>query len=162
MLRSLRFAALFSGLISSASALAVDIDAASYGYPLTNPFEATIATTPPDLRPELPLDDDINQSDRSLTLRPEREFQLPDNFWAVKKLTYRIATQDKPAPLIFLIAGTGARYDSTLNEYLKNFITRPATTSCSCRRPPASTSSAPPRVSPPRASPRKTPKTCTG
>jgi hypothetical protein len=103
----------------SASALAVDIDAASYGYPLTNPFEATIATTPPDLRPELPLDDDINQSDRSVTLRPEREFILPDNFWAVKKLTYRIATQDKPAPLIFLIAGTGARYDSTLNEYLK-------------------------------------------
>lgn len=119
MLRSLRFAALFGGLILSASALAVDIDAASYGYPLTNPFEATIATTPPDLRPELPLDDDINQEDRSVTLRPERAFELPDNFWAVKKLTYRIATQDKAAPLIFLIAGTGARYDSSLNEYLK-------------------------------------------
>ncbi|GGK43602.1 serine/threonine protein kinase [Pseudomonas koreensis] len=119
MLRSLRFAALFSGLILSASALAVDIDAASYGYPLTNPFEATIATTPPDLRPELPSNDDINQSDHSITLRPERAFILPDNFWAVKKLTYRIAEQDKPAPLIFLIAGTGARFDSTLNEYLK-------------------------------------------
>ena len=119
MLRSLRFAALFSGLILSASALAVDIDAASYGYPLTNPFEATIATTPPDLRPELPLDDDINQTDRSITMRPESEFKLPDNFWAVKKLTYRIATQDKPAPLKFLNACTGARFDSTLNEYLK-------------------------------------------
>ena len=119
MLRSLRFAALFGGLILSASAMAVDIDAASYGYPLTNPFEATIATTPPDLRPELPLDDDIHQSDRSMTLRPERAFNLPDNFWAVKKLTYRIATQDKAAPLIFLIAGTGARYDSSINEYLK-------------------------------------------
>ncbi len=71
MLRSLRFAALFCGLILSASALAVDIDAASYGYPLTNPFEATIATTPPDLRPELPLDDDINQRDETITLRPE-------------------------------------------------------------------------------------------
>ena len=119
MLRSLRFAALFGGLILSASALAVDIDAASYGYPLTNPFEATIATTPPDLRPELPLDDDIDQQTRSVTLRPERAFELPDNFWPVKKLTYRIATQDKAAPLIFLIAGTGARYDSSLNEYLK-------------------------------------------
>ncbi len=52
MLRSLRCAALFGGLILSASALAADIDAASYGYPLTNPFEATIATTPPELRPE--------------------------------------------------------------------------------------------------------------
>src|ERR1041385_31074 len=117
MLRSLRFAALFGGLLLSASVLAADIDAASYGYPLTNPFEATIATTPPDLRPELPLDEDINQSDRSVTMRPEREFNLPDNFWPVKKLTYRIATQDHAAPLIFLISGTGARYDSTLNEY---------------------------------------------
>ncbi len=70
MLRSLRFVALFGGLILSASALAVDIDAASYGYPLTNPFEATIATTPPGLRPELPQNADINQEDRSLTLRP--------------------------------------------------------------------------------------------
>ena len=119
MLRSLRFAAVFGGLILSASALGADIDATSYGYPLTNPFEATIATTPPDLRPELPLDEDINQSDHSLTLRPERQFELPDNFWAVKKLTYRMATQDHAAPLIFLIAGTGARYDSSHNQYLK-------------------------------------------
>jgi len=43
MLRSLRFAALLGGLIMSASALAKDIDPATYGYPLTNPFEATIA-----------------------------------------------------------------------------------------------------------------------
>ena len=119
MLRSLRFAALFGGLILSASALAADIDAASYGYPLTNPFEATIATTPPDLRPELPLDEDIDQTVRSVTLRPERAFELPNNFWAVKTLDYRIATQDHAAPLMFLIAGTGARYDSTHNEYLK-------------------------------------------
>jgi len=119
MLRILHFAALVGGLILSASVLAKDIDAASYGYPLTNPFEATIASTPPDLRPKLPVDEDINQSDYTLNLRPEREFTLPDNFWAVKKLHYRMATQDHAAPLIFLIAGTGAPYNSSLNEYLK-------------------------------------------
>ena len=119
MLRSLRFAALLGGLILSASALAVDVDAVSYGYPLTNPFEATIATTPPDLRPELPADEDIDQADYSLRLRPEREFTLPDNFWAVKQLTYRMAKQDHAAPLIFLISGTGAPYNSSINEYLK-------------------------------------------
>lgn len=119
MLRSLRFAALLGGLILSASALAVDVDPATYGYPLTNPFEATIATTPPDLRPQLPVDEDIDQSDYELNLRPERSFTLPDNFWAVKKLHYRLAKQDKAAPLIFLIAGTGAPYHSSLNEYLK-------------------------------------------
>lgn len=119
MLRFLRFAAVISGLCLSASALAVNVDPASYGYPLTNPFEATIATTPPDLRPDLPADEDIDQADYSLNLHPEREFILPDNFWAVKKLRYRLAKQDHPAPLIFLIAGTGAPYTSTINEFLK-------------------------------------------
>lgn len=84
MLRSLPFAALLGGLILSASAQAVDVDPATYGYPITNPFEATIATTPPQMRPLLPDEDDINQSDYTLNLRPEREHILPANFWAVK------------------------------------------------------------------------------
>lgn len=108
MLRSLRLAALLGGLLLAVAASARDIDAASYGYPLTNPFEATIATTPPEQRPTLPGDDEISQSDYSLNLRPDREFSLPDNFWAVKKLKYRLARQDREAPLIFIIAGTGA------------------------------------------------------
>lgn len=119
MLRFLRCAAVFGGLILSASALAVDVDPTSYGFPLTNPFEATIATTPADLRPDLPADADIDQADYTLNLRPERDFTLPDNFWAVKKLRYRLAKQNHPAPLVFLIAGTGAPYTSTLNEFLK-------------------------------------------
>ncbi|BAP40758.1 serine/threonine protein kinase [Pseudomonas sp. 21LCFQ02] len=119
MLRLLRLAAVLGGLCLSAAALAKNVDPATYGYPLTNPFEATIATTPPDLRPDLPSDDDIDQDDFYLNLHPEREFTLPDNFWAVKKLRYRLARQDHAAPLIFLIAGTGAAYNSTLNEYLK-------------------------------------------
>ncbi|HEX8596593.1 MAG TPA: serine/threonine protein kinase [Pseudomonas sp.] len=119
MLRFLRFAAIIGGLCLSASAMAVNVDPATYGFPLTNPFEATIATTPPDLRPDLPADEDIDQDDYTLNLHPEREFTLPDNFWAVKKLRYRLARQDHPAPLIFLIAGTGAPYNSTLNEFLK-------------------------------------------
>ena len=86
MLRFLRFATVIGGLCLSASALATNVDPATYGYPLTNPFEATIATTPPDLRPDLPDDEDIDQDVYTLNLHPEREFTLPDNFWAVKKL----------------------------------------------------------------------------
>ncbi|WP_122563027.1 serine/threonine protein kinase [Pseudomonas viridiflava] len=119
MLRFLRFATVIGGLCLSASALATNVDPATYGYPLTNPFEATIATTPPDLRPDLPDDEDIDQDVYTLNLHPEREFTLPDNFWAVKKLHYRLAKQDHAAPLIFLIAGTGAPYNSTINEFLK-------------------------------------------
>ena len=119
MLRFLRLATVIGGLCLSASALATNVDSATYGYPLTNPFEATIATTPPDLRPDLPDDEDIDQDGYTLNLHPEREFTLPDNFWAVKKLHYRLAKQDHAAPLIFLIAGTGAPYNSTINEFLK-------------------------------------------
>lgn len=122
MPRLARFAALLGGLIFSAPLLAQDIDPAGYGYPLENPFEATIATTPPELRPPLPTDDDIDQSDYSLKLRPEREFELPSNFWPVKTLRYRLAQQDKPAPLIFIIAGTGAHYSSSTMEFLKKLF----------------------------------------
>ena len=120
----LRFAALLGGLALGCANLAQarDVDAASYGYPLTNPFEATIATTPPELRPELPHSEDIDQKDYSLKLRPEREFALPDNFWPVKKLRYRLARQDHAAPLIFIIAGTGAHYASSFPEYLKKLF----------------------------------------
>ena len=117
-----RLAALLGTLLISASLWAADIDAQTYGYPLTNPFEATIATTPPELRPKLPEDADIKQADYRVRLRPEREFQLPDNFWAVTKMSYRLAEQDGPAPLIFIIAGTGAHYSSGTPEYLKKLF----------------------------------------
>jgi len=117
-----RLAPLFGGLALSTSLLAADIDPAGYGYPLHNPFEATIATTPPELRPALPADADIEQADYALKLRPEREFELPKNFWPVKQLRYRLAEQAGPAPLIFIIAGTGAPYSNGTMEYLKKLF----------------------------------------
>lgn len=114
--------ALFGALLFGSSALAADIDAASYGYPLANPFEATIATTPPELRSPVPSDDDIDQADYDLKLRPEREFQLPENFWSVTKLRYRLAQQKGQAPLIFIISGTGASYASGKTEELKRLF----------------------------------------
>ncbi|WP_061241848.1 serine/threonine protein kinase [Ectopseudomonas composti] len=117
-----RLAALLGGLVFCASATAADVDAESYGYPLANPFEATITTTPPELRPELPADDDIRQSDYSVRLRPDREFELLDNFWPVTKLHYRLARQKGRAPLIFIISGTGANYASGTTEYLKKLF----------------------------------------
>lgn len=93
-----------------------------YDFPLTNPFEATIATTPLELRPELPEDDDIDQSDYRIRLRPEREFLIPENFWAVNRLGYRLARQKGRAPLIFIIAGTGSHYSASTAEYLKRLF----------------------------------------
>ena len=90
-------------------ASAADIDASSYGYPISNPFEATLATTPAELRPEWcrPTPTSTRATIR-IKLRPEREFELPENFWPVTKMRYRLAEQSGEAPLIFIIAGTGA------------------------------------------------------
>lgn len=117
-----RLAALLCGITLGGPLLAADIDAQSYGYPLTNPFEATIATTPPELQPKLPADADIDQQDYRIKLRPEREFELPDNFWPVTKMGYRLATQKGEAPLIFIIPGTGMPYTSSTAEYLKKLF----------------------------------------
>ena len=104
----------------SAPAHAIAVDAASYGFPLSNPFVATIATTPAPLQPQdLPQDKFIDQSDFSLSLHPDREFTLPDEFWAVKKFKYRLARQHQAAPLIFIIAGTGSDYAAGSMEFLK-------------------------------------------
>ncbi|MDM8347773.1 serine/threonine protein kinase [Pseudomonas sp. sp1636] len=117
-----RLAALLCGITFVGQLQAADIDAQSYGYPLTNPFEATIATTPFELRPQLPADADIDQQDYKVRLRPEREFELPDNFWSVTKMGYRLAKQKGEAPLIFIIAGTGSPYASSTAEYLKKLF----------------------------------------
>ena len=117
-----RLAALLCGITLGGSLLAADIDAQSYGYPLTNPFEATIATTPSELQPQLPADADIDQQDYRVKLRPEREFELPDNFWPVTKMGYRLAKQKGEAPLIFIIAGTGMPYSSSTADYLKKLF----------------------------------------
>lgn len=93
-----------------------------YGYPLHNPFEATIAGTPRPFMPPLPADKQIDEKDYSLKLLPERAHALPANFWPVKHFKYRLARQKQAAPLIFIIAGTGARYDATSMEFLKKLF----------------------------------------
>lgn len=116
------FCILFSLLnLSWTTVQAENLDT-EYQFPLHNPFEATIAGTPSALRPALPDDADIKQRDYSLRLRPEREYSLPSNFWPVKTFRYRLAKQSGPAPLIFIIAGTGAHYSSSTMEYLKKLF----------------------------------------
>ena len=96
--------------------------AQTYSYPLTNPFEATIATTPSPLQPSVPDDQDIIQKDHFLAIDPKREQLLPKSFWPVNRFGYRLAQQNGPAPLMFIIAGTGSHYSNGTSEFLKKLF----------------------------------------
>jgi hypothetical protein len=92
--------------------------AAEYGYPIRDPYLATVVGTPPALR--APLPERIRISERSLELFPERE--LSTVFWAQKKFRYSVALQEDPAPLVFVIAGTGASFDSGKMVFLQKVL----------------------------------------
>lgn len=80
---------------------------ANYGYPLENPYAATILGTPKEFRAELPRYDRIPSKQYTLEMPDART--IPDVFWYHRQgLNYAVTAQNKKAPLIFAIAGTGA------------------------------------------------------
>lgn len=82
--------------------------AAPYDYPFTNAFEATVLGTPPSQRAVLP--DFVPIEEKSLA--PIDGRAVPEVFWYWDSLRYSVALQETPAPLIFLIAGTGGSHRS--------------------------------------------------
>jgi hypothetical protein len=83
----------------------------NYGYPVHDRYVATVIGTPEGHQADLPKD--IPFKKRRLNVFPER--QLPDVIWYGQELIYSEALQDRPAPLIFLIAGTGAAHNGAKN-----------------------------------------------
>lgn len=82
-------------------AIAADQD---YGYPIPGSYEATILGTPASLMPPLPVK--MNTRKLVLDIIPERK--KSSIFFYDKGLRCTFAYQEKKAPLIFLIAGSGA------------------------------------------------------
>jgi hypothetical protein len=80
-----------------------------YGYPLPGSYGATILGTPANLQPDLPKK--INSKRLVLDLIPG--MTKPDIFFYDEGLRCTFAYQDKKAPLVFLIAGTGSNDQST-------------------------------------------------
>lgn len=111
---------------------------AEYGYPIENPITATILGTPEPLKisqkdlslwqPEYvdlaPIDSQFDRNidkEYRITIYPERV--IPDVFWYEKGgLQYSIAQHDARAPLIFIIAGTGASYRSASVKALQKIF----------------------------------------
>ena len=83
--------------------------AASYDYPISDPIEATILSTPKEDMAILPKKIRVKQY-QTFDVFPDRD--VPEVFWYNEKLRYAVAYHKEQAPVMFLIAGTGAGYDS--------------------------------------------------
>lgn len=86
-----------------------------YNYPDVSPYAATVIGTPPALKADLPKQ--IPAEDRELSVFPDRA--LPGILWYGENMRYSLVSQEKAAPLIFIIAGTGAGYNSEKMQVLQ-------------------------------------------
>jgi hypothetical protein len=84
----------------------------SYDYPLDNKLAATILGTPKVDKAAVPKK--VKMQQKRLTVFPDRV--VPELYWYQKGLEYFIVKQRGPAPLIFMIAGTGASHNSAKNK----------------------------------------------
>jgi hypothetical protein len=79
-----------------------------YFYPYVNPLEATVMELPSYYHADIP--DKVPTKTFSLTVFPDRE--IPKVFWYEDGLDFSLVYQKEKAPLVFIIAGTGARFNS--------------------------------------------------
>lgn len=105
----------------------------AYEYPFKDPYVATVLATLPEdefplhaVRPARlgdlnPLSDLGSVRDREILMR---ERPVPQILWYDDTLQYSTALQRGPAPLLFVIAGTGSSYDSANCRYLQQIFHR--------------------------------------
>jgi predicted alpha/beta-fold hydrolase len=86
----------------------------AYDYPFDNPWVATVVGTPSDYRAALPEKIPVQRGE--IEVFSDRE--VPEALWYQEKLRYSYALQKGPAPLVFLIAGTGGSHDGAKSEML--------------------------------------------
>lgn len=91
-----------------------------YDYPFSDPLVSTILGTPP--AQKTPLLENIPVKLIDLNVFPARE--IPDLFWYNDRLRCSLAYQEGKAPLIFVIAGTGAGFNSDKMLFLQSVFYR--------------------------------------
>jgi pimeloyl-ACP methyl ester carboxylesterase len=97
------FLGLCTCLLLASSSLAY-----AYDYPFTDRYVATVLGTPEEYAAELPAE--IPVKVETIKMFPGRE--VPEVLWNFEEMRYSYIQQKCPAPLIFLVAGTGASFNS--------------------------------------------------
>ena len=82
--------------------------ASAYDYPFADPYVATVLGTPAEYMAKLPKEVPLKYD--SINMFPDRE--VPGALWNMTDLRYSYLKQKGSAPLIYLIAGTGASFKS--------------------------------------------------
>jgi hypothetical protein len=90
----------------------------SYDYPFTDPLKATVLGTPAAFRAELP--ERVPSTVHDLLIYPGRP--VPEIFWFTSRFRYSLAAQPGKAPLVFVIPGTGAAYDSSKTLIMQQIL----------------------------------------
>ena len=83
--------------------------AKAYDYPFADRYVATVIGTPAEYAEKLPGDIPVREG--KITLFPDRE--VAGVLWNLDQFAYSYVAQEGPAPLIFMIAGTGSSYKSS-------------------------------------------------
>ncbi len=90
----------------------------AYNYPINNPYAATIIGLPPEMRVDysaIPA-----PKDETLTLFKDRP--IPEGFWYQDGFKYSQLLQPKAAPVVYVIAGTGADSRSETIRIISNIL----------------------------------------
>jgi hypothetical protein len=103
------------GLFVGGLFLAMHFTGWGYDYPFKDPYVATIIGTPSEFEPKLP--EKIDYKLMAVNVFPDRV--PPDVFWYQRELRYSLTYQKGKAPLIFVIAGTGASFYSPKMQFLQ-------------------------------------------
>ncbi|MDJ0878025.1 MAG: alpha/beta fold hydrolase [Halieaceae bacterium] len=85
-----------------------------YRYPIVDRWVSTVVGTPSQIKAPLPPADSIPLRKRRVTVFPDRD--MPEALWYDGKMLYTVALQKQDAaPVMFLIAGTGASHNGSKN-----------------------------------------------
>lgn len=91
---------------------------AEYRYPFTDPLEATVLGTLEIFGADLP--EVIPLQEREVLIYLDRD--VPDIFWYAETLTYSLSAQPGPAPLVFILPGTGANFNASKSLVLQRLL----------------------------------------
>jgi pimeloyl-ACP methyl ester carboxylesterase len=89
-----------------------------YGYPFVDPLEATVIGTPEMFAGPLP--EDIPIEEREVLVFQARD--VPEIFWYTEALPYALSAQPDPAPLVFILPGTGANFNASKSLILQRAL----------------------------------------